>query len=66
MSALSRFAAFWYDFIIGDDWRVAVVVLAALLLTAFAVRGGFAAEAWLILPIASLAVLAFSVVRASR
>jgi hypothetical protein len=27
------FGAFWYDFIIGDDWRVAVGVAAALAIT---------------------------------
>jgi hypothetical protein len=24
MTRLSAFARFWYDFIVGDDWRVAV------------------------------------------
>ncbi len=27
---LRTFAAFWYDFVIGDDWRGAVAVAAAL------------------------------------
>ena len=30
---ISAFAAFWYDFIIGDDWRVATGVIIALALT---------------------------------
>ena len=30
---IHAFCAFWYDFIIGDDWRVAVVVGAALAIT---------------------------------
>jgi hypothetical protein len=32
MTLLRRFLRFWYDFIVGDDWRIAagvVVVLAA-------------------------------------
>ena len=33
MSRLSAFARFWYDFIIGDDWRVAVGVGAGIALT---------------------------------
>lgn len=27
------FAAFWYDFLIGDDWKLAVAVVLALALT---------------------------------
>jgi hypothetical protein len=27
------FARFWYDFIVGDDWRVAVAVVVALAVT---------------------------------
>jgi hypothetical protein len=26
---LKSIGAFWYDFVVGDDWRVAVVVVAA-------------------------------------
>jgi hypothetical protein len=25
MSWLRRFGSFWYDFIVGDDWRLALV-----------------------------------------
>ena len=32
-SRLTAFARFWYDFVVGDDWRVAVAVIAALALT---------------------------------
>jgi hypothetical protein len=27
---LKSFGAFWYDFIIGDDWKIAVAVVTAL------------------------------------
>ena len=30
MKYLKGFGRFWYDFIIGDDWKIAVAVLAAL------------------------------------
>ena len=30
---LKGFGQFWYDFIIGDDWKIAVAVVAALALT---------------------------------
>ena len=36
MKRLKSIGAFWYDFVVGDDWRVAVVVVAALALTAAA------------------------------
>jgi hypothetical protein len=31
---LMRFGAFWYDFVVGDDWRLAAGVVLALALTA--------------------------------
>jgi hypothetical protein len=30
MKFLKSFGAFWYDFIIGDDWKIAVAVVLAL------------------------------------
>jgi hypothetical protein len=30
MKFLKEFGDFWYDFIIGDDWKVAVAVVLAL------------------------------------
>lgn len=30
MKALKAFGSFWYDFIIGDDWKIAVAVVSAL------------------------------------
>jgi hypothetical protein len=30
MTFLKAFGAFWYDFIIGDDWKIAVAVVLAL------------------------------------
>ncbi|HEY8836884.1 MAG TPA: hypothetical protein VIO16_04210 [Dehalococcoidia bacterium] len=34
MRYIKPFFAFWYDFLIGDDWGIAVGVVAVLLLTA--------------------------------
>ena len=31
MSLLRGFARFWYDFVIGDDWKIAAAVAAVLL-----------------------------------
>ena len=44
MRWITQFAAFWYDFIVGDDWVVAVGVVAALALTALLARDGI--QAW--------------------
>ena len=30
MTFLKSFGAFWYDFIIGDDWKIAVAVVTSL------------------------------------
>lgn len=33
MKLLKAFGMFWYDFIIGDDWKIAVAAVAALGIT---------------------------------
>jgi hypothetical protein len=37
---VSAFARFWWDFIVGDDWRIAAGVVAVLALGALLVAGG--------------------------
>jgi hypothetical protein len=37
---LKAFGQFWYDFIIGDDWKIAVAVLLALGVTLVAMATG--------------------------
>jgi len=64
MSYLARFFAFWYDFVVGDDWMIAAGVLLALALTALLVRRGLVA--WWLLPVAVLLLLAASLWRATR
>jgi hypothetical protein len=61
---LRAFAAFWYDFIVGDDWRVAAGVVAALALTFAVSRAG--APAWWIVPLAVAVLLPYSLHRATR
>ena len=34
MRFVKAFGAFWYDFIIGDDWKIAVAVVLSLAITA--------------------------------
>jgi hypothetical protein len=50
---LKSIGAFWYDFVVGDDWRVAVVVVAALALTAVLVHAA-GVNAWWLLPVVRL------------
>ncbi len=64
MSMLGGLGRFLYEFIVGDDPLLAGVAVLALGLTA-AIAGSGAA-AWWITPVAVLAVLAFSVLRAAR
>jgi len=56
---LRSVGAFWYDFVIGDDWRGAAVVAVALAVTALLVHAAGVA-AWWLLPIAAVAALGWS------
>ena len=58
---LRAFAHFWYDFIIGDDWLVALSVVAALALTYGVSRTSV--PSWWIVPTALLIVLPMSLWR---
>ncbi|WP_375424349.1 hypothetical protein [uncultured Friedmanniella sp.] len=58
---LRGFAAFWWDFVVGDDWRVAVGVVLALAATAALVVTGL--PAWWCTPAVVLVLLALSVRR---
>ncbi len=64
MNFISRFVAFWYDFIVGDDWVLAVGVLAILAVGAAAARSGAVAVDWLVPPIGIALILAISLRRA--
>ena len=64
MSHVRAFFRFWYDFVVGDDWRVAVGVGLALGLTAVLADRG--APAWGVLPPLVAAVLGGSVWRVAR
>ena len=64
MRWITQFVAFWYAFIVGDDWVVAVGVVAALALSSVLVRGGV--QAWWVMPIAVILLLSVSLWRATR
>ncbi|CAM2764566.1 hypothetical protein [Skermania piniformis] len=59
------FAAFWYDFVVGDDWRIAVGVLLGLLAT-LVVSHYSVLPAWWIIVAATAILLPTSIVRAIR
>jgi hypothetical protein len=40
MRFVKGFYQFWYDFIIGDDWKIAVAVVTVLVIGAVAVLAG--------------------------
>lgn len=65
ISRLKAFAAFWYDFIVGDDWRVALGVVLALAVTYTLAQSGTHAV-WWIAPLAVLVLLPLSIRRAAR
>ena len=64
MSALRRFGRFWWDFVVGDDWRVAAGVVLALAVSGVLAEAGI--PAWWILPAAVAAVLYLSLRRETR
>jgi hypothetical protein len=61
---IRAFAAFWYDFVIGDDWLVAAGVVASLAITYALSRT--AVPAWWLVPLSLLLLLPVSLWRATR
>jgi len=64
MKRVKAFFAFWYDFVVGDDWRVAVGVAAALAATYGISQTSV--PAWWLLPVAVAILLPLSLRRATR
>lgn len=58
---VGRFATFWWDFLVGDDWRIALTVVAALAAT-YALDQA-AIRAWWLVPLAGGAVVAVNLSR---
>jgi hypothetical protein len=56
-----RFVRFWWDFVVGDDWRAALGVVIALGATAALVAAGV--NAWWLMPVGVAAVLFLSLRR---
>ena len=64
MKHLAAFGRFWWNFVVGDDWRVAALVAVAIGATAALEAGSV--TAWWLLPLAVPLILWLSLRRAIR
>jgi hypothetical protein len=64
MRYVRAFGRFWWDFVVGDDWRVAAGIGVALGLTKLLTSEG--ANVWWLLPAAVALLLGASLWRAVR
>ncbi len=64
IARLRAFGAFCYDFVVGDDWRLALAVVIALGVTVAVAHTGV--PAWWVLPAAVVVVLPVSLLVAVR
>ena len=62
MKWIRGFIRFWYDFVVGDDWTIAVAVVVAIALTALLAHHGW--NAWPVLPLCVVGALSGSLWRA--
>jgi hypothetical protein len=61
MRLLKAFGRFWYEFIIGDDWKIAAAVALALALLVAAMKAGLLGDHGLAVLGGALVVLFFAV-----
>jgi hypothetical protein len=61
---IRSFALFWWNFVVGDDWRVAAGLAVALGVTSLLTHEGV--NAWWLLPVAIVLLLAASLWRETR
>lgn len=64
MRRLRAFGAFWYDFVVGDDWSVALGVVIALGVTYALSKTSV--PVWWLVPLAVAVLLPVSLLRAVR
>ena len=64
MKYFRSFGRFWWNFVVGDDWRVAAALAGALALTWLLEHEGI--SAWWLLPLAVALILAGSVWRETQ
>jgi uncharacterized membrane protein len=61
---ITAFGAFWYDFIIGDDWRMAAGIVVAFAATGWLKSAG--SVSWPLVPITVATLLSYSLFRVIR
>jgi hypothetical protein len=64
VSRLRTFARFWWDFVVGDDWRLTVGLVLAVAGTTLLRHSGV--PVWWLLPAAAALLLFHSLRRATR
>ena len=64
MNFLKKFGRFWYDFIIGDDWKLAIGAVLAITLVYAAAHHDV--NVWWLLPLAVPTLLGVSLLHATR
>jgi hypothetical protein len=64
MRRVIAFVRFWWEFVVGDDWRASAQIAMAIALTAAVAAAGV--SAWWLLPPAVVGVLYLSLRRAVR
>ena len=64
MTRISALLKFVWDFVVGDDWRIAVAVTAALLATLLLANNGVVS--WWLLPAVVMVMLTVSVWAVAR
>ncbi|HEX7405030.1 MAG TPA: hypothetical protein VF307_03800 [Candidatus Nanopelagicaceae bacterium] len=64
LGSLKAFGDFWYDFLIGDDWRGTVGLVVAFILTGWLNRSG--ATSWWILPTAVMVLMPYNLARVTK
>jgi hypothetical protein len=67
IARLRAFGAFWYDFVVGDDWRIAAGIIVVLATGAVAVAAGISGP-WLapVLVVGFAVAFSLSIVRRFR
>jgi hypothetical protein len=61
MKALKAFGQFWYEFIIGDDWKIAAAVVIGVALTVVGLKAKILNDGALAVVAALLIAVLFSV-----
>ncbi|MCU1275745.1 MAG: hypothetical protein JWO48_3176 [Bryobacterales bacterium] len=64
MRYIKAFLTFWYDFIVGDDWTIAVSIAVAIAVTFWLDKSKI--QAWWLLPAAAILTLGVSLWRAAQ